>query len=114
MMLTKGKRTVERKSFICRNRNQFNFSACVREFVLPHKYVKVELDKDKNIVFTPSDDPNDYACVISNYQMKVGACALSNLISIENGKRLYCERLGDGRILCHTQQKPLSGKDLDE
>lgn len=102
MVLIKGRQTVKREMFVTRNRNQLNCSSGVRDLILPHKYVRIELDEEQNIVFTPSDDPNDYSAVMNNYQMKIGICALKNLVKINNGIRMYCEELRDGRILCKT------------
>jgi len=102
MVLVKGKQTVKRELFVTRNRNQLNFSASVRDLILPHKFIKIELDKDKNIIFTPTDEPNEYSVVMSNYQMKIGICSITNLVNIENGRRMHCEKLSDGRILCRT------------
>lgn len=79
-----------------------NLSCVVRDWILPRRFVRIDVDDSQNIIFTPSNDASEYSVSVCGGQAKVGVCALLNIVSLEESKRMPCEKLESGAILCRT------------
>lgn len=84
------------------SRYSLTLSCIVRDWILPHRFVKIDIDDSKNIILTPTNSTSEYCVSVFNGQARITACALLNLVPIEEGKRIPCERLEGGAIICRT------------
>lgn len=92
--------------FVKRHNAILNLSSAVRDSILPHEYVQIEVEND-DIVFIPTDDESKYKVSIPSKgqrQAKICIFYASGFIKIPIGIRLYGDRRSDGAIVIHIGQ----------
>lgn len=76
-----------------------NLSAAVRDSILPHQFVDVDVEGDK-IVLHPTDNEKSYKVKCGrNGQMKLCCQKLNHFIQIEEGVRHLASILENGDII---------------
>ena len=80
-------------------------NAEVRNAILPHKYVHIELD-GSTMVLSPSDNPTDYAAFVNprGGGARLAYARLSDYIEFPRGDRIPVEITGDGTILVNGKR----------
>lgn len=76
----------------------------VRDWIYPMGYVFVDITKDGNILITPTMDKSGYKVSKFGGQVRITYCQASQYLNIPEHKRIYCERLDDGKILCKANE----------
>lgn len=83
--------------FVKLHGKMFNLSSGVRDLILPHKYVFIDVDGD-GITLTPTDDENAYKVAIFNGQAKLCLCKAMNYACIPKRERIIVEQREDGSL----------------
>lgn len=89
--------------FMTLSGRNLNLSSIVRDWILPNRFVQIEITDSGDLIFTPSDSPSDYTVCLSGNQAKIGVCALLNPVKLNPGKRMPCKMIENGAILCQTE-----------
>lgn len=91
--------------FVNRTRRQFNLSAAVRDAILPHNYVEVEINGN-TITIKPTDTVTEYKLNLGGGQQgRITCCKILNYIQIPENTRLMATLNEDGTITIYVGQK---------
>ena len=94
-----------RNPFVTWTSNGLYISAGLRDWIEPYHYLAIAIDENDNIVLTPTNNTNQYTVVKgAKGQTQVSCYGLLHYFSSRCGKRMPCERLDNGAILCRTGQ----------
>jgi hypothetical protein len=85
--------------YIKRCGRYFNVTALVRDAILPHRFLKVDICEE-GIIIIPSDCKDDYKLTVSDCGQSKFACSyLLNFIDIPESVELPVEKREDGSLL---------------
>lgn len=90
------------EAYMRRSHNNLWFSSTLRDYILPKRYVSVDVTKD-GIVLMPCDDESTYKVSLSNNQASISGCVIAGTVEIKQGIRYPAKLLDDGSILIYTK-----------
>lgn len=77
-----------------------SISAAVRDWIIPHTRIFVDIDNSGNLIITPTNDPNGFVAYISKTgQMKVSALTILKHVDVVESVRYKCFKREDGLII---------------
>lgn len=83
--------------FVNKQTGAFNCSAEVRDAIIPHKYVFIDIE-DNRVIITPTDDEAGYKVSICHGQAKITYQAANRVLPLKNKVRIYGEKRQDGTL----------------
>lgn len=102
----RGKRDTKHNSKLYAKKHirTLSVTAAVRDRILPHRYVEVEVTPDGCVVFTPTDRESAYKLTISSCgQAKMSWSYTDHIVPLRDGVEIPIIELDDGRLKMLTQ-----------
>ena len=86
--------------FVYIARPNLSMNAGVRDWILPYKYVFLDIKDNGDFVMIPTNDESGYKLTITNGHAQFSCCGLLSQIDVKQKIRIMCEKQNDGTILC--------------
>lgn len=91
--------------FLIDRLGNLKLSAGVRDYILPHRFVKFEIGDDY-ICIIPTDESSDYVMTLSNNnQASVCYAKMQHFIEIPQGVRIKCIPEKGGSLMAYINKK---------
>ncbi len=95
-----GKPNKEEKYFLRLCNPCVLFSAGVRDWIMPHTNVYIDVMENGDFVIIPTSNECGYKITICNGQAKISCRGLLRAMPVKMNARIYCKKVEDGKILC--------------
>ena len=108
VVLKKGQwiRDSKELAFVRPNGRSLSISSEVRDWILPHRFVRVSVEEEV-IILAPTDDTSEYRVTITNGQAKIAYDSLRNVVELNPKYRYPAEKVDEKIIISLLEGYPV-------